>query len=253
MPMKLSPRLLEQSREAPFIFAGRVRALGENNLRGIQPIATHALVEVEEVIVAPATLGDLRGRVATVVLARPAKKGGRYTWWATSWIFGRELGVIEIARADGIAAKEVADTIIDARLRAFDERILARITGAEIVVAGTVDSVEELGVDGIAEGTTWRRAAVRVATVVKGEGAAEVIIQFPGAGSPRWAYAPRLVVGQEGIWLLRRPSQDPRMRSVKADGAWVGLDPEDAHASSGLARIEALARFAELRTRQTRR
>ena len=252
MATKVSSRLLDQSREAPFIFSGRVRAIGENNLQGIQPAANHALVEVEEVLIAPASLGDLRGRVVTVVLASPAKKGGRHTWWATSWIFGREAGLIETGRADARAVTEFARAIAEARLRALDERIFARITGAELVIAGTVLGVEDLGIDGVAEGTSWRRAAVRVSAVVKGEGGAEVVIQFPGAGSPRWAYAPRLVLGQDGVWLLRRPSKEPRMRAVKADGAWVALDPDDAHASSNLPRIEALARLAEVPSRRAR-
>jgi hypothetical protein len=207
MATKVSPRLLDQSREAPFVFSGRVRAIGENNLQGIPPAPNHALVEVEDVLIAPATLGDLRGRVVTVVLAGPARKGGRHTWWATSWIFGRETGVIETGRAHARAVKDLAGAIAEARLRALDERILARITGAELVIAGTVQAVEDLGIDGVAEGTSWRRAAVRISVVVKGEGGAEAVIQFPGAGSPRWAYAPRLVPGQEGVWLLRRPSR----------------------------------------------
>src|SRR6185436_13752646 len=100
MAIKLPLKLSEQSREAPFVFSGRVSAVGENNLEGIAPASNHALVQVEDVLIAPANLGDLRGRVLTVVLAGTVKKGSRQMWWATSWIFGKEIGVIETARAD---------------------------------------------------------------------------------------------------------------------------------------------------------
>ena len=253
MATKLSPQLLKQSQEAPFIFLGRVRAVGENNLQGIAPKPDHALVEVDEVLIAPANLGDLRGRVLTVVLARPAKKNTRAVWWATSWVFDREIGVVETARAEAASVMAAANEVIESRLAALDARVVERVASADLVVAGTVVSIEDLGIDGIAEGTTWRRAVVRVRSVVKGEAGAEIVIQFPGAGSPRWANAPRLVLDQQGVWILRRPSREPRMRNVKVSGAWVALDPDDAHAQSSLPRIEVFARVAALRSRRTAR
>jgi len=253
MAAKLSPRLVQQSQEAPFVFTGRVRAVGENNLQGIPPLPSHALVEVEAVIVAPTTLGDLTGRTLTVVLASPARKGLRAMWWATSWVFDREIGVIETARAEGTARLAAATDVIGSRLAALDARILARVNGADLVVAGTVIELEDLGVDSIAEGTTWLRATVRVSRVVKGDAGATVVIQFPGAGSPRWATAPRFVLGQEGVWILRRPSAEPKMRNIRASGAWVALDPDDVHTLSNLPRLEAFARVVTLRTRRTTR
>lgn len=251
MTTKLTPQLVKQSQEAPFIFLGRVRAVGENNLQGIAPTPEHALVQVEEVLMAPADLGELRGRVLTVVLASPAKRDTRAVWWATSWVFDREIGVVETARGEAAKVMAAATEVIGARLAALDARVAERVAGADLVVAGTVVSIEELGVDGIAEGTTWRRALVRVSSVLKGEAGAEIVIQFPGAGSPRWAYVPRLVLDQQGVWILRRPSREPRMRDVKVSGAWVALDPDDVHALSSLPRIEALARVADLRSRRT--
>jgi hypothetical protein len=255
MPTKLSPRLAKESESAPFVFLGRVREVGANNLQGISPAPNHALVEVEDVLIAPASLGRLRGRVLTVVLKSPATKGSRGVWWATSWIFDREIGVIETARSEGTRAMTAATEVIEARLAALDALVLDRVTGADLIIGGIVTGVEELGLDGIAEGTTWRRALIRVTTVVKGEGGAETVIQFPGIGSPRWADAPRLVLEQQGVWLCRKPSSEPRMRKVKISGAWVALDPNDVHAPSSLGRIEALVRIAERQTppRRTRR
>jgi hypothetical protein len=248
---KLSPQLIKQSQVAPFIFQGRVRAVGENNLQGIPHAANHALVDVEQVLIAPSHFGELRGRVLTVVVTRPVRKGSRGVWWATSWVFDNEIGVIETGRADGVGIMSSAADVVNARLAALDELVIDRVTGADLIVAGAVVGVEELGQDAIAEGTTWRRAHVRVASVLKGNAGAEVAIQFPGAGSPRWATAPRLVLEQQGVFILRRPSRDPRMRKVKASGSWVALDPNDVHAPSSLARIEAFIRVTELRTRRT--
>jgi hypothetical protein len=168
-------------------------------------------------------------------------------------VFDNEIGVIETARADGVRIMSAAADVVAARLAALDALVVGRVTGADLIVAGTVVSVEELGLDGIAEGTTWRRALVRIASVLKGEAGAEAVIQFPGIGSPRWAAAPRLVLDQEGVFILRRPSREPRLSKVKVSGAWVALDPNDVHAPSSLARIEALARVAELRTRRAAR
>jgi hypothetical protein len=250
MPTKLSALQIKRSQEAPFVFQGVVRDVGENNLRGIPPRSDHALVKVEEVLLAPSNLGDLRGRTLTVVLAKPAKKGARGVWWATSWVFGDEIGVIEVERSAGLGVMQAAAEVVGARLAALDKQVADRVAGADLIVAGTVLSIEELGLDGIAEGTTWRRAAVRVSTVLKGQAGAETMIQFPGAGSPRWAMAPRLVLDQQGVFVLRRPAREPKMRKVKASGVWVALDPNDVHASSALARIEGFVRMAALRTRR---
>lgn len=250
MPTKLSALQIKRSQEAPFVFQGVVRDVGENNLRGIPPRSDHALVKVEDVLLAPSNLGDLRGRTLTVVLAKPAKKGTRGVWWATSWVFGDEIGVIEVERAVGLGVMRAAAEVVGARLAALDNQVADRVAGADLIVAGTVASIEELGLDGIAEGTTWRRAFVRVSTVLKGQAGAGTMIQFPGAGSPRWAAAPRLVLDQQGVFILRRPSREPRMRNVKASGVWVALDPNDVHASSALARIEGFVRMAALQTRR---
>ena len=250
MPTKLSALQIKRSQEAPFVFQGVVRDVGENNLRGIPPSSAHALVKVEEVLLAPSNLGDLRGRTLTVVLAKPAKKGARGVWWATSWVFGDEIGVIEVERAAGLGVMRAAAEVVGARLAALDKQVADRVAGADLIVAGTVASIEELGLDGIAEGTTWRRALVRVSTVLKGQAGAETMIQFPGAGSPRWAMAPRLVLDQQGVFILRRPAREPKMRKVKASGVWVALDPNDVHASSALARIEGFVRMAALQTRR---
>jgi hypothetical protein len=258
MPTKLSALQIKRSQEAPFVFQGTVLDVGKNNLRGIAASSAHALVKVEEVLLAPSNLGNLRGRTLTVVLAKAARKGMRGVWWATSWVFGDEIGVIEVERATGLGVMQAATQVMGARLAALDSQVADRVSGADLIVAGAVVDIEDLGVDGIAEGTTWRLAFVRVSTVLKGQAGAETVIQFPGAGSPRWATAPRLVLGQEGVFLLRRPSREPRMRKVKASGVWVALDPNDVHASSALARIEGFVRMAALQTpraatRRTRR
>src|SRR4249920_668617 len=108
MPTKLSALQIKRSQEAPFVFQGVVRDVAKNNLRGIPPTSAHALVKVEEVLLAPSNLGDLRGRSLTVVLAKPAKKGMRGVWWATSWVFGDEIGVIELERAAGLGVMRAA-------------------------------------------------------------------------------------------------------------------------------------------------
>jgi hypothetical protein len=253
MVTKLSAHLVKQSQEAPFIFQGRVRAVGKNNLQGIPAATNHALVEVEQVLLAPSSLGELRGRTLTVVVAKPVKTGSRAVWWATSWMFDKEIGVIETARAEGVGIMAAAADVVATRLDALDALVVERVRGADLIVSGTVVSIEELGIDGIAEGTTWRRALTRVAVVLKGEAGAEIVIQFPGMGSPRWATVPRLVLDQPGVFILRRPSREPRLSKVRISGAWVALDPNDVHAPSSLARIEAFVRIAQLRTGRSAR
>src|SRR5215467_9379693 len=137
---KLSPTALSDvARRASFIFRGRVRSLGKHNLDGVQNEERMALVRVVEVIVAPPTVGDLTGRTITVYLesTRDLRANAEATFFATSWHYGRNIGVIEIARTATPVA-ELRPRVVDERLEAFNANLETRIRRASLIVSGHV-------------------------------------------------------------------------------------------------------------------
>ena len=97
----LSPDgLRDLSRRAAFVFQGEVQAVGRSNLEGVPPDERMALVRINDVILAPPLLGDLIGQTITVYLdaERGAKPKDTAIFFATSWHYGKTIGVIEIGR-----------------------------------------------------------------------------------------------------------------------------------------------------------
>jgi len=237
----LPKRLVQPSIDAQFVFTGRVEALGRNNLEGMPAAGNHAIVRVLDVLLSPSSLGELRGRSVTVVLSTKAAVGSIATFWARNWVIGRELGVIELARQAGKAKLEVKSELVDIRLRALDAKISERLKKASAVVAGTVIHLKEVGVTPEGEGTFWWLAPIRVSATIAGVGDAEMQILFPGMGGPRWRLAPRFVLGQEAVWILRAVPEDLPAGKLTDAVAFIALEPEDVHAPSDAARLEALA------------
>lgn len=239
--------LRDLSRRAAFIFHGQVEAVGRSNLEGVEPDERMALVRVDDVIVAPPLLGNLAGQTVTVYLeaGRGAKAKETATFFATSWHYGRTIGVIEIGRTSATAASLRRD-VSDERAREHGDRLEQRLTRADLVISGRVLSIfrtDERDLPGRDEGVDWWQAEMRVATVEKGRPPPDLHIVFPEGGDREWGPVPKAHPGQIGIWLLGpvgerdaavtrtgKPGQEPLM----------ALDPLDYQAISALPLIRAL-------------
>jgi hypothetical protein len=74
-----SARILNKwIKDASFIFQGTVKATRASSLQGVEPDENMITMIVDEVIMAPRELGDLRGKVVTVYVQSidGLKKGG---------------------------------------------------------------------------------------------------------------------------------------------------------------------------------
>lgn len=242
MARKLSATLQRASEDAQFVFTGTIVARGRNNLQGIAAAPDHALVRVERVHVAPGDLGPLVGRTLTVVLLRAAAEGGRATFWARSWIYADEIGVVETARSVPERAEALVGDIVGARLARLDAHLAGRVAAAAAIVRGRVRSIEPIGIVRSGEGTHWSLVHIIVATVHAGEVGAEVVVLQPGVGGPRWRATPRLAVGQDGVFLLQRPPGDFAARELaKIPDPFYLPDPDDVQGPGAGPRVELLS------------
>src|SRR6266550_1293419 len=124
---------------ASFVFRGRVKALGQCNLDGVEPEERMATVRVDNVTLAPRDLGDLTGKTITVYLqsTQGIRAGQVATFFAKSWHYGKRIGVVEVGRTD-VATAEVRKAVIEERLRQLDEEVEERMHGAKLIVSGRV-------------------------------------------------------------------------------------------------------------------
>jgi hypothetical protein len=256
-------------RDAAFVFSGRVQALGASNLDGVEPEDRMATVEVEEVALAPPDLGDLRGRTVTIYLetTEGLEAGQQATFFARSWHYGRNIGVIEVSGVKEVGrtsarAGALRQPIIAARLRQLEEQLEERIRDAEVVLSGQVVATYRAerpeGLPGLDEGVEWWNADLWIGSVEKGQPPEDRRIWFPEGGDREWGPVPKAFPGQTGAWLLRpvtEPEEDddrveraggPRSRYQKGypgageERRLMAVDPLDYHAMSDLPRIQAL-------------
>jgi hypothetical protein len=256
------------TKEAAFVFSGRVQALGASNLDGVEPEDRMATVQIEDVALAPRDLGDLRGRTVTVYLetTEGLEAGQQATFFARGWHYGRNIGVIEVGGVTQVGrtsarAADLRQAVIAERLRQLEEQIEERIKGAEVIVSGRVLATYRAeraeGLPGLMEGVEWWNADLWIGSVEKGQPPGDQPIWFPEGGEPRWGPVPKAYPGQAGVWLLRPvtdvgeedapprggPSQGRRgeeQLEAPAELRLMAVDPLDYHALSDLPRIQTL-------------
>ncbi len=256
------------TRDAAFVFSGRVQALGASNLDGVEPEDRMATVQVEDVALAPRHLGDLTGRTVTVYLetTEGLDVGQQATFFARSWHYGRNIGVVEVSgvREVGRAsfrAGDIRQAVIAERLRQFEDQIEQRIRAAEVILSGRVLATFRVerpeGLPGLVEGVEWWNAELWIGTVEKGQPPADGRIWFPEGGDRDWGPVPKAYPGQTGVWLLqpvREPGEDDAEPSggqpqssrgeeqpeAAAERRLMAIDPLDYHASSDLPRVQTL-------------
>jgi hypothetical protein len=247
--------LSDLARRASFVFQGRIEALGEHNLDGVETDERMALVRVDDVVVAPPLLGDLTGTIVTVYLTsrRGVKNDQELTFFATSWHYGATLGVVEIGRT-GSSAAELRDQVIEERLDEQHRLLEVRIRRAQLIISGQVLSTSRSrrgDLPGIDEGVEWWESEMFVRTVEKGIPPKELIIFHPVGGDREWSSVPQNHPGQVGVWLLgpvSEPDREPEEPSPEdkdkapADRPLMALDPLDYQAISALPHLHELLR-----------
>ena len=156
----LSAQEVQAAQSAPFVFFGTVLRPGGSNVEALdREEEPSAVVRVDELVVAPPVVGDLKDQEVTIRLTgSTVRRGQRLLWMASSLVYGNELGVIELARVTpGRQATRMLDEILQAKLRQDDSEVLSRLGRAEAVVYGRAESVEAFVPDvGRGDATTAR-------------------------------------------------------------------------------------------------
>jgi hypothetical protein len=260
--MKLSEQVVDDLvARAQYVFRGVIVKLGASNLGTVPLEENMVIIRVEEVVLAPPSLGDLTGSEITVYLTSTEglRKGQHLSLAASSWHYGKKIGVVEEARfAENVG--QVREAFLGARLRLNDKLLEARVGRAELIVGGRVLSTtpaERDHAEGEGDEPEWWEADVRVETVHKGRPPAEhVTVWFPIGGEREWDEAPKFFPGQEGVWLLSHgPIGEHRDIVVKRKRRepFTALDPLDFHAVADRDRIDALVLRTSGGTRGVRR
>ena len=228
--------------EPSFVFDGTVTALGRSTEPLLPPGDLTALVRVDSVVRAPEAMGALAGREITVQLRRPAKVGEAARFSARGLLYGKSVAVEEVGTRKTVPARPArtaeASGEREESARELDQAqrlrsgLRTRAADASAIVVGRVVSIggPDTGRAVSKRGRQpegrlsehdpqWSTATVAVDRVLKGRTPKSVQVVFSNSQDVMWYRAPKLVVGQSAVLMLRKgvPEAPSKTASVVLD------------------------------------
>jgi hypothetical protein len=247
-------------RQSRFIFKGTVEKLSAVTVSGAPVSDRTIIVKIDEIIQAPQILGDLTGKEVTVQLAEPGalKERQQAVFFTNPWLYGESIAVQEVGRQEISRRAGAAES---GRLRRKvsefieqepDDRLRQHLAEVDAVVVGTVYNNKPLArtrsLPVTEHDPEWWEATISVESVEKGDiGGNSVTVVFANSMDVMWFQAPKLRLGQEGIWLLhlrQRATPDSEMPDLPLPSAYVIIHPLDAHGKGETSRMRKLLKSA---------
>jgi hypothetical protein len=254
--------IVDYARNAPFVVAGRVARTGAATMAMVPASANTGVFQIDEVLHGPPVLDGFAGKEITVLFqdsAAAPNAGESLVLFATSWLYGEGLAVLEVGRIahSGERRETMRTEIQEAFEGREDELLLARINLADLIVVGkvarTAPAPDEIRRQmPITEHTPdWWRADIEISRIEKGSYQGKQLhIWFPNSEDAAWHESAKFKPGQEGIWLLQRDQQERGWPIMRITGL-SALHPLDFHPLDRLDRIRRL--FPKPATRPKRR
>jgi hypothetical protein len=173
-----------------------------------------------------------------------ADVGKPMVFFAKSWLYGASVALAEVGRIPGDSKFAAKPQIVESLQRVKNNRILYRISLANLIVIGKVsdvDSADELSDLPPSAREALKFATIQIDSVEKGQYTSKSVkVLFPQSAEPRWRM-PRYHRGQEGIWLLQR-NQTERKGPLYGIPAYTALDSDDFHPKDEVEEMRALIR-----------
>ncbi len=247
------PTVEDLTQRSQFIFLGTVIALQAATMSAVPITPTTMVVEVDEVIHAPVTLGNRTGQEITVQAEESGdlQVGDQAIFYTNGWLYGESLAVL------AIGVQKVHKLIPGQRQRvtasvqnSADQELQERLARANLVIAGRVASVQDIPSNSrllaavpspagpVSEhDPDLKQAVIDVESVEKGSLAEKTVtVPFPASQDVRWHKVPKFHPGQEGVFLLHT-DQDVRGLAREAP---TSLHPLDVRPKDQLERIRRL-------------
>jgi hypothetical protein len=223
------PELQSWMNNSTLTFRGRIIALGESNVNGVDKRDQPMLVRVERVEAGHSKelrkFGSLGGKELTVVInpsfrLRPIiRKNMSAIFFVDPLMYETHIAVIANAFATDETVTNLAGRVQAAANEAMQKPLKDAVTAAAGVISGVVQEIRQLPPDKLRDlqrvangrdlfsehSPRWRIAVVRVESVLKGDpNEKAVFVIFPSTDDRFWSASPKFKTGDQGIWLLHR-------------------------------------------------
>ena len=245
----MDPAIAELAPQSEFMFIGTVQVKNSSTMPAGE-VTDLAVVHVDEILSAPPIFQNLRNEQITVKMTSlaDAVNQEKRLFFSNGWLFGEGVAVVEVGSfrlaqvdTDTETLKSQIDEVLQAEKDAAMQERLAR---AAMVVSGRVVEVgrNPEAVSLVTEhDPEWWDATIEVENFMKGdEPAPKVIVSFAHSMDVMWLAAPKLEVGDEGIFILHDDYPEG-FESLRAPNP-AALETEDIQPSQNMALIEELLR-----------
>jgi hypothetical protein len=234
------PTVLDLTRSSSLVFTGTVQERGASSVPAVAASDKLVTVRVDRALRVDPVLGDLRGKIVTVVAAAPETltPGQRAVFFTNSWIHGRGIAVREVEHVN----VQEEDRVAAAVAQLPQVHLMDRLKSAELVLDAEVTRISRVEKRSPErKAAMWAAAELRVRRVLRGTATQSVRVYFPTADWPPWTNAPRFREGQRGVFVLHAPARDRSLsESTLETGSLVALDPADFQPETELPRVQEL-------------
>jgi hypothetical protein len=198
------------TRNASFVFFGRVEREGASSLPQIVVGPHTNVVRIERIMKAPDILRDFAGQEATVVAeASAVGAGASGVFFTVPIAFGENVGLREVGgvvEADDLDA--VAELVAQVGVEMSDEALREHLREATVVIHGQVvetSAAPPTSGEPLSEHSPdWRIARIEVQAALKGDAKGVISVRYPNSTDVRWYAVPKPTVGEDAIFILHR-------------------------------------------------
>lgn len=194
-----------------FIFLGTIVRMDASNI-DVKTNGPTAIVLVDEVIEAASPYDQMKGKEITVLLApnQERKAGEKEVFYTVGWYYGKTLGVKEIPNKLNTEIKSgFKERIAKERMNLQNDSLRVELRRSTLVVQGLVvesgirdEKIQPMESE---HDPAFRKAIIEIKAVLKGDfSEKQVAVYYASSDDVMWSDAPKLVKGQEGIFLLHK-------------------------------------------------
>ena len=231
--------------KSDYIFSGTITKQSASTMPKYVKEEEASIVKVDKVLKSSEGHENFEGMEITVILndeqQTKFKKGFRGIFFTKTWLFGNSLAVlVNAVEQDKSTIENVQKEIIQFQENQEYKSLESRVNLADLIVYGKVEKIKDMEPKRQSFETehdpNYKLAIISTKEVLKKSTSLDTInVYFASSDDIQWYRSPKLIVGDEGIFLLRDATN-----IFKEKESYTLLHPHDFQNSTKLEDIKKI-------------
>jgi len=225
-----SNQMADFASRSAIVVLGTVTKIAASEEPLLAPTNATVVIKIEQMFAGSEFAGDQTGRTATVIVSKPddLKVGAKALFFGNPRLIGKTITIADVGELPvaGPQAQNIQQTLEPGLQARRDAPVRARLSIAQLVFRGTVESVRPLEAESKDRRSElrdehdpeWQVAMVRVTSKVRGaEKGAVIPVVFAASRDIMWFNSPKPKLGEEALFIGHRP-QEAEMTLLRSTG-----------------------------------